>query len=287
LRARLWEAVVAGDALLKCGCRLRPYEENQGDVNRVLAQAVADVESAFAAGDAAKPAIQRAIQALLRVPLRPSEPLPLVGVAGEIYVRSNPFSNANVVRAIEQAGGEAWPTPAAEWVLYAAALQERHARRAPLNIAQRLLAGLGNRFLLRLEHEYATIATPILQDRREPSMADILREGSLMLPVEFGGEAIMTVGRARLFARQGAALVVSVAPFGCMPSTISSALLREAQAQIGIPVVSMFYDGEQDANDRLAVFLNSLGVRGDAARRGASARARPLEPAQQGSCSAP
>ena len=81
-----------------------------------------------------------------------------------------------------------------------------------------------------------------------------------MLPVEFGGEAILTIGRARLFAAHGARLIVNVAPFGCMPGTLTSALCRELQTRIGVPVVSLFYDGEQGVNDRLAVFINNLGV---------------------------
>ena len=63
-----------------------------------------------------------------------------------------------------------------------------------------------------------------------------------------------------LFARQGAALIVNVAPFGCMPGTITSALCREIQTQTGVPIVSLFYDGEPGMNQRLEVFLAGLSA---------------------------
>ena len=80
------------------------------------------------------------------------------------------------------------------------------------------------------------------------------------MPMNFSGEAIITLGRAVLFARQNAALIVNVAPFGCMPGAITSALCREVQTQTNVPVVSLFYDGEPGMNQRLAVFLAGLTI---------------------------
>ncbi len=42
----------------------------------------------------------------------------MIGVVGEIYIRSNRFSNEDVVRQIERLGGEAWVAPISEWLLY-------------------------------------------------------------------------------------------------------------------------------------------------------------------------
>jgi len=78
------------------------------------------------------------------------------------------------------------------------------------------------------------------------------------LPQAFSGEAIITLGRAALFPRQGARLIVNVAPFSCMPGTITAALGREVQARTNVPIVSMFYDGEEGINQRLEVFLRNL-----------------------------
>ena len=115
--------------------------------------------------------------------------------------------------------------------------------------------------LHRQEREAAQIASPFLDDRREPPIEEVVAEGRKFLPMNFSGEALITLGRAVLFARQGAALIVNVAPFGCMPGTITSALCREVQSQTGVPIVSLFYDGEPGMNQRLEVFLAGLSAR--------------------------
>jgi len=259
LRMRLWHAVMAADSLFKCGCRVRPYEKTPGDVDAALENAMQRAESALAsAGDVLR-VVAETVAELGRIPRRPGPPRPLVGIVGEIYVRSNPFSNDRLVEQIERAGAEAWLTPASEWVLYTAALGETCGSAACPFLA-RVFVNLKNRFLFGVERRFQEITAPLLHDRREPHIHEILSEGRSMLPIEFGGESILTIGRTRLFARQGAQLVVNVAPFGCMPGTITSALCRELQAIIGIPVVSMFYDGEQAASQRLEVFLRSLDM---------------------------
>jgi predicted nucleotide-binding protein (sugar kinase/HSP70/actin superfamily) len=107
------------------------------------------------------------------------------------------------------------------------------------------------------EHALYSAADPFLADRREPNIAAVLEEASIYMERNIGGEAMSIVGRTIKFAREGAALVVNCAPFGCMPGTISTALFRHVTAVHGMPVVNMFYDGQGNQNQRLAVFLNN------------------------------
>ena len=78
------------------------------------------------------------------------------------------------------------------------------------------------------------------------------------MPINFSGEAIITLGRAVSFVEQNASLIVNVAPFGCMPGTITSALCREIQSRMCVPVVNLFYDGESGGSGRLETFLAAL-----------------------------
>ena len=77
-------------------------------------------------------------------------------------------------------------------------------------------------------------------------------------PMNSRGESILTVGRAVQFARHGAALVVNCAPFGCMPGNMAGGILHAVQKNVGVPMVSLFYDGEGDINTRLETFLANL-----------------------------
>ena len=43
---------------------------------------------------------------------------PIVGIVGEIYVRCNRFSNNDVIRKVEELGGQVWFAPLTEWISY-------------------------------------------------------------------------------------------------------------------------------------------------------------------------
>ena len=166
-----------------------------------------------------------------------------------------------MLRAIERYGGEAWLAPMGEWVLYSAAFQQWRTLREPMRLHETIGAFLRNKFLTDMEHEFQSLASPLLEDRREPPIQEVIDEGARYLPINFGGESIITLGRARLFAQRGASLVVNVAPFGCMPGTITSALCRQLQSETRVPMVSLFYDGEPGMNHRLEAFLAGLARR--------------------------
>ena len=85
----------------------------------------------------------------------------------------------------------------------------------------------------------------------------MVAEGRRWLPVNIGGEALLTIGRTVAFKDQGAALVVNCSPFGCMPGTTTAAIFRQMSVDLGLPIVSMFYDGTGNQNRRLEAFLHS------------------------------
>ena len=49
---------------------------------------------------------------------RRKEKRPLIGIIGEIFVRHNRFANEDIVRHVEELGGEVWLAPLEEWVYY-------------------------------------------------------------------------------------------------------------------------------------------------------------------------
>ena len=52
---------------------------------------------------------------------------PLIGIIGEIFVRSHKFSNEDLVRKVEALGGEVWLAPVEEWIYYVNAMGLRKA----------------------------------------------------------------------------------------------------------------------------------------------------------------
>ena len=258
LRLMLWRGVVAGDMLLKAVCKVRPYEVEAGATDAVLNEEIGRLVGLLEKGRDLRAALRASIERIAALPTKRMGSRPLVGIVGEIYVRCNPYSNDYLIRAIENYGGEAWLSPFSEWVLYTAALHRWTARKQWLHVGQYLACWLKNKLIFNTEHQFAALGMPFLEDRREPPIQEVLKEGTKMLPMNFTGEAILTLGRARIFAEQNASLVVNVAPFACMPGTITAALCREIQAQTQVPMVSLFYDGEGGMNQILEVFLSGL-----------------------------
>jgi len=258
-----FKALLAADNLFKARCRTAPYEMEPGSSDALLEQWTVRLEEAVERRQKLEPLLRRAVDEFAALPVR-DEPRPLVGIVGEIYVRSNPFTNDYLVQAIERYGGEAWLTPITEWFLYTAQIQAWSASEGLNGLASRGLSVLKNTFMKRDEHHWSAVAGPFLADRREPSMAEVLAEGKKHLPLNFEGEAVITIGRAVLYARQGADMVVNAAPFGCMPGTLTTAILRKLQDDLGIPVVGMFYDGTPGLNRMLEPLLKGLAGRGEA-----------------------
>lgn len=263
LRRELWYSFLVADVMFKMQCKVRPYEKNPGETNRVTQKEIYRLKKVLATGGDLEKAMRQCAEYYAEIPTT-DEVKPLVGVVGEIYVRCNGFSNGYVIDHIEKYGGEAWLAPLSEWFLYTAQLQEWTAKQNMRNITARGKSLLKNRFLFSSEHKIYSWCEKVLSDRHEPPIKNVVDQGRRFMPINFEGEAIITVGRAIEFIRQGASLVVNCAPFGCMPGTLTSSIFQQVENEMGVPVVNMYYDGEGEINKRLEVYIHQANAAGKA-----------------------
>jgi predicted CoA-substrate-specific enzyme activase len=254
LRRRIWTLFVASDILMKLRCRVAPYEVNQGETVAALQSEVERLAGAIESGREFEREWLKSLERIAAVPQSGARK-PLVGIVGEIYVRCNAFTNDRVIDSIERYGGEAWLAPLSEWFLYTTFLQKWRAGEDLRGIVYRGQSLLKNKYIQGVEHDLYKKAARWMEGREEPPIEAVVEAGAKYLPLNFEGEAILTAGRTVKFIEDGASLVVNCAPFGCMPGTITSALFQEVQNRTGVPVVSMFYDGEGDLNSLLGVYL--------------------------------
>jgi len=98
----------------------------------------------------------------------------------------------------------------------------------------------------------------VLKDRPEPSIDETLKAGERIFPRQFDGESILTVGRAFDFAEFGANLIINCSPFGCMPGTLTSGLFQRLEKDLGIPIVSLFFDGETDLRHLVRTYITNI-----------------------------
>lgn len=259
LRRLLMHGSVGGEVLFKMLTATRPYERTTGDALDIYEKGMAGLERCLEKRERPVALIKEYAKAFASLPVI-KEKKPLVGIVGEVYVRCNAFANVNLIETIEANGGEAWLSPIHEWILYVAYVESFAAKKRDRGLMDRGSALVKNLYLFKIEESYYKAAGNVLGNRHEPPIKDVVRAGAEYLPEEFEGEAILTIGRSVLFARQGAAMVVNAAPFGCMPGTLSSAILPEIKEKFEIPFLSLFYDGDIDVNHKVASLLKTIAL---------------------------
>ena len=97
-------------------------------------------------------------------------------------------------------------------------------------------------FQKKIEHEFSKPFKGYLKTLKEPSTKEIIKNASPYLHDSFEGEAILSIGKAIDFVKIGASGIINVMPFGCMPGTIVSALLKGLKQDTGIPCLNIAYD---------------------------------------------
>ncbi len=259
LRRLLMHATMCSDILFKMLTRVRPYERTPGDADELYEKSLRQLEIVLEKGDNPLKGIKKIASRFATIH-RVREKKPLVGIVGEIYVRHNAFANGDLVKVIEANGGEAWLTPVHEWLLYVVYMERFASRNRRQNFLKRGGSLVSNYFLFKTERSYYEAAREIMFDRHEPGIKELLEAGSPYLPQAFEGEAILTIGRAILFAQQGANMVVNVAPFGCMPGTLAGSILLEIKDKFKIPFLSLFYDGDIAVNDKVASLIKTINL---------------------------
>ena len=252
-----WRGMVGVDVLQKALLETRPYEVRPGATDAVYAECVDDLMTTLRErGDAVK-AMRRARERFEAIEVDRSQPLPVIGLGGEFYIRANAYSNQDVIAKIEALGGEVWTAPVFEWFLYR---NFRRDMRAKLDgdLLLRVKNAAEDKIMTRDEHALSKPFEGFLRNGYEPPTSEVLGLAAEYVDCSFEGEAIMTVGKTMDFIRKGLHGVVSVMPFTCMPGTISHAIHKRVRTEHGdFPFLNMVYDGNEQATDqtRLEAFM--------------------------------
>jgi len=252
-----WKAVVSADLLIKMLHQIRPYEKVKGQTELIYKQGIEDVSKAIQSGDNGLVQIlQGSLKKLLNVE-RVAARRPIVGVVGEIYVRSNKFSNSDVVNKIEEFGGQAWLAPVCEWISYVNAVSSNHRVGQKPSVKDKMSLGLTRFVQHRDEHALEKLFREYLDYGSEPPIESILEKASPYIHVSFEGEAILSVGKSVDFIEKGVSGIINVMPFTCMPGTISSAIMRLLHLKYDVPIINIAYDGQGQTNitARLEAFM--------------------------------
>jgi predicted CoA-substrate-specific enzyme activase len=260
-----WQGVVAVDLLQKALHESRPYEMNSGETDRIYDDYLEKVCQAMVQGKDLRELMQRARLAFAAIPRTNGTQRPLVGVVGEIYTRANEFANENVIRSIEELGGQAWLPTIGEWILYINFTATRRAR-----LLRRYRSYIGTRLMDYFQHkDIHRLAGPwngFLKTAGEPTIKETLGMASAYLHDTFEGEAVLSLGKTTDMLGKGISGVVNVIPFTCMPGTIVNAVMKRfREDHKNLPFLAMAMDGQetQASRIRLEAFMHQVARRRD------------------------
>jgi predicted nucleotide-binding protein (sugar kinase/HSP70/actin superfamily) len=270
----VWIAVVGIDLLHKVILRVRPFAEDPHQAQKVYDRAVRHwtdaVEERFSFSIMRR-LMESIAEDFSEIKIDGSLRKPRIGVVGEIYVRSHPFANSNLIARLKALGAVCDLASLAEWIYYTNFTRGWSARRKGdyrdwfTNVFQDFVQR-------RIEKTLALPLEKMLQaaglDNQSP-----LSEGPIHHVIElagpylhhsFEGEAILSVGKTIEYHHQGFGGVVNSMPFSCMPSTVVSSLTRRVSADCdNMPILNLSFDGQEDSTltTRLEAFVEQVRQR--------------------------
>jgi predicted CoA-substrate-specific enzyme activase len=241
-----WKGIIAYELLNKCLHEIRPYERHKGSADELYENYRKKLYLSLKNKNGNAENIMKDIREDFKNLPMYKDRKPLIGVIGEIFVRSHKFSNENLIRKVESLGGEVWLAPVEEWIYYVnymgltKALLKKE-RSAIINFLIKRF------FQKRVEHRYARHFKEFLKTLREPETKEILEKASPYVHSSFEGETILSIGKCIDLIEKGAFGIINAMPFGCMPGTIVTAIMRGISRDYGIPCISIPYDGSESS----------------------------------------
>jgi len=255
--AHSWKGIVAYELLNKCLHETRPYEREKGSAEKLYQQYIKKLYLSLRGTDGNLEDVMKNIRQDFESLPRYEGRKPLIGVVGEIFVRSNRFSNEDLIKRIESLGGEVWLAPVEEWIYYVNLMGIRKAliKKDLSAIIEFLLKKF---FQKRIEHRFSRHFKGFLKTLKEPDTKEILKKALPYLHDSFEGEAILSIGKGIDLIERGVSGIVNAIPFGCMPGTVVTTLMRGISRDYGIPCISISYDGTESpaASIQLEAFMN-------------------------------
>ena len=249
-----------GGLFRKTACRIRPYEAVPGTTDRVVSEVHRILISALSGEQSIDSAVQEGVALFEGIDYDRHSRKPLVAIFGDLYVRDNDIMNQNLVRDIEDAGGEVLVTPYHD---YSKIVMENVFRRASQR-GEHVETSLNRIFLNVLK---------FMDERHYKPFSKILGPAPVIRPKilekhlkEFNinplhsGESYDNVLKIFYIIENypRVSLFVQTNPAFCCPALVTQAMTHRITEKTGVPVVTITYDGTSERmNDLIVPYIQS------------------------------
>ena len=175
--------------------------------------------------------LKESLDALRKIPMkRPAKEVPVIFLAGEIFVRRDSLSRREITEYLAKNGFAVVCSPVTEWVKYTDYLVDQGlAIISSSSQIDKIKFKIKNRLMRYYEKRIKTILarSGMVHDAGPVDIQNIIDHGSPFISENLIGEAILTVGSALSEVAHTACGVIAIGPFGCMPNRLSEAILNQ------------------------------------------------------------
>jgi len=237
-------AYMFGGYVRKIGCKIRPYETHAGETNQLIEKVNASLYDLFKNGKPKEPALDQIIRSFEAIEIKPAD-RPKVAIFGDLYVRDNDLMNQELIKTIEDNGGEVITTPYSEYMkIVAGTLVERRFKEG--------------HYLEYAKIRFLSSLIPLVEDKFNPYFYRIIGKPRNMEGMkhedwlnQFGlnllhsGESVENILKIHALIHQNPdiSLFIQTNPSYCCPSLVTEAMSSRIEEITGIPVVTIEYDG--------------------------------------------
>ncbi len=252
----LVKACVLGDLIMTCTLATRPYELGKGATDAIYDKWINELYLKFERGEKIqrKKVSKQIISDFANIPTDAALEKPKVGIVGEILVKFHPGANNNIIDVIEKEGGEAVMPGLLDFMLYC--FYNSNFKSEHLGFSKKS-AMLCN-FAIKILEQYRADMVESLSDyprfkKRVPEPIEKIAEGAKEI-LQLGhctGEGWFLTGEMIELIQSGAANIVCVQPFACLPNHVTGkGMIKEIRHRFPeANIVAVDYDpGASEVN---------------------------------------
>ncbi|KPJ58086.1 MAG: hypothetical protein AMJ42_03940, partial [Deltaproteobacteria bacterium DG_8] len=256
------KGVFAIDILIRALHETRPYETNKGETVRVYQECLKRVLETIENDGNLIDVMKEARELFEKIKVDKRKKKSIVAILGDVYVRTNRFTNNDLVTRLENLGVEVWLSPVFEWQFY----EIFHMTNMLLSKKQYLrYLGLGiiiKILLINYEKKMLNAFKGYLKNYDELAIENTIKYSEPYVDIRsIKTEVPWDIGKTIEYIKKDVDGIVSPISFTCAAGNMSTTILKRIRDEYdNFPCLVIPYDGLEVTNiqTRLEAFVYQI-----------------------------
>jgi predicted CoA-substrate-specific enzyme activase len=251
-------AYMLGGLIRKMGCQARPYEQTPGSTNLAIENSLAILEKAFGGHLDLESAVTEMARLFNNIGIIENGKKPQAAIFGDLFVRDHEVMNQNLINFIEDAGGVVVTTPYHDYVKITSSNVIRRMWKKgeySLAILYRIMLTLLDKLDMTYYRQFESIIG--MKEKINPESLEKHLDTFNVKPYHSGESYDNLLKIFHILENHpDLSLFIQANPAFCCPALVTEAMTSKIKAIIGVPVVTVTYDGTSEGkNDIILPYL--------------------------------